>query len=303
MSYEHKKLEDMNLLDNFLFGAVMTHPEYGESFSKVILRTVLECDVEKLSVYPQRVFYGSNVSLHGARLDVYLEENREEQDGQDNATVYDVEPDKNQDKVAVKALPKRVRFYHAKISARCLKAGEKYDRLKEVVIIMILPYDPFERNRMVYTVKNCCLEEPEMPYEDGAKTIYLYTKGERGKQSLKLEQLLTFMESTVEENAVNEELVSLYAMVEEIKKDEEVSIRFMQMFEDEEVIMERARKAGIKEGIEQGIEQGIDILVADNMEMGATKGIIIQKLMKHYKLTRGEAEERYEKARCVLQLT
>lgn len=84
-------------------------------------------------------------------------------------------------------------------------------------------------------------------------------------------------------------------MVQEIKHDEEVSVRFMQMFEEEEVIMERARKAGI----EQGIEQGIDILIADNVDMGVSKELIISKLVKHFGLTVEAAQAKYDDAMSI----
>lgn len=58
-----------------------------------------------------------------------------------------------------------------------LRSGREYDELKNVAIIMIMPYDPFGLNCMMYTVKNKCVEELEMEYEDGASTLFLYTKG------------------------------------------------------------------------------------------------------------------------------
>lgn len=71
-------------------------------------------------------------------------------------------------------------FYHAKIDAKGLKAGEGYHKLNNVAIILIMSLDPFEWDRMVYTIRNTCVEEPEMPYDNGAFTMFLYTKGKRG---------------------------------------------------------------------------------------------------------------------------
>ena len=65
----------------------------------------------------------------------------------------------------VNALPKRVRFYHAKIDAETLKSGEDYGMLKKVYVIFIMLFDPFGLNRMVYTIKNSCVEEPEQIIE------------------------------------------------------------------------------------------------------------------------------------------
>ena len=38
MQNERKKLEELNLLDDFLFNAMMTYPEMGEKFTRKILK-------------------------------------------------------------------------------------------------------------------------------------------------------------------------------------------------------------------------------------------------------------------------
>ena len=73
---------------------------------------------------------------------------------------------------------------------------ESYTNLKNVFVILITPYDPFHLNRMVYTIRNACEEVPSLPYDDGAKTFFLYTKGTEGNPSTELLQLLHYMEHT-----------------------------------------------------------------------------------------------------------
>ena len=147
-----KKLEEMNLLDDFLFGSVVTYPEIGERFVKILLRTIFGREFKHLSVTAQKVFYGADTDKHGARLDLYLEAEIGEAFG-GNAVVYDIEPDKRDCWSDRKMLPRRTRFYHGKIAARSLDSGTDYDTLKNVVVIMILPFDPFGLKRMVYTSK------------------------------------------------------------------------------------------------------------------------------------------------------
>ncbi len=159
-----KKLKEMNLLDDFLFGSVVTYPEIGERFVKIQLKIIFGREFKRLSVTAQKVYYGADTDLHGARLDVYMEPEIEAQE--EVATVYDMEPDQKDKAEDRRSLPRRMRFYHGKIVARCLNSGKDYNELKNVVIIMIMPYDPFGLNRMVYTVKNHCVEEPDMEYED-----------------------------------------------------------------------------------------------------------------------------------------
>ena len=238
-----RKLEDLNLLDDFLFGSMVTHPEIGEKFVREFLKTIFGKDFGKLTVVPQKVYYGIDTDKHGARLDVYLEESPPE-NTEDGATVYDMEPDKNDDSSAVRALPRRVRFYHAVIDGNSLKSGESYKRLKDVFVILITSYDPLNGHRMVYTIRNMCQEMPSLPYEDGAQTIFLYTKGTEGDPPKELRELLYYMENTTEENAINDSLKRIHQMVMLVKRDKEVKLSFMKIFEREEML--------IKQGQEQG---------------------------------------------------
>ena len=183
-----KRLREMNLLDDFLFGSVVAYPEIGERFVRILLKAIFGREFGRLSVTAQKTLYGADNNLHGARLDVYIEPEGEDPEGK--VTVYDLEPDQNDAAKSKRALSRRVRFYHGKIIARSLNSGAGYDGLKNVMVVMILPYDPFGLDRMMYTVKNKCLEEPEMEYEDGAGTLFLYTKGKKGVPNEALKQLL-----------------------------------------------------------------------------------------------------------------
>lgn len=247
-----KKLEEMNLLDDFLFGSVVTYPEIGERFVKSLLKTIFGREFKRLSVTAQKVFYGADSVLHGARLDVYLEPD-EEENPEGRAAVYDIEPDQNDDAADKKALPRRVRFYHGKVAARNLSSGADYEKLKDVVIIMIMPYDPFGLKRMVYTVKNRCVEEPGMEYADGASTLFLYTKGTEGVKNEALKQLLHYMEDTRYENAVSEELREIHRMVETVRKDPEVGGMRIQIVEDNIRMAEEISKL-IEENTKQSEE-------------------------------------------------
>ena len=235
-----RKLEDLNLLDDFLFGSMVTYPEIGEKFVKELLKTIFGREFGKLTVIPQKVYYGTDTDMHGARLDVYLEE-YPSAESEGAAVVYDVEPDKNDDTEAVEALPRRVRFYHAKIDGDSLKSGESYQKLRNVIVILITPYDPFGMNRMVYTIRNMCEEVPSLPYDDGARTIFLYTKGTEGTPPEELRQLLHYMENTTEENASNDSLKNLNQMVNQVKHDREVSLNYMKVAEWEEMLIKQER--------------------------------------------------------------
>ena len=241
-----RTVQELNLLDDFLFNAVLSYPEIGEIFARELLRVIFQREFGELKVIPQKTYGGSDTDKHGARLDVYLEENLDTGE-LIPSTVYDVEPNLNDDSLDVKALPKRVRFYHSLIDARSLQSGADYQQLKNVIVIMITPYDPFGHDQKIYTIKNRIMELPDIPYEDGAHTLFLYTRGTEGEISEELQQLLQYMEHTTLEYAKNENLQKIHEMVEKVKDDREVSIEFMKIFEREQMLIRQGQKMAQEE--------------------------------------------------------
>ena len=124
MQNERKKLEELNLLDDFLFNAMMTYPEMGEKFTRKILKLLFNREFRNLKVIVQKSYGGLNTDLRGARLDVYVEsDDSAEIDASEDASIYDLEPDKNDKAKYIAAFPQRIRFYHAIIDSRSLKSG------------------------------------------------------------------------------------------------------------------------------------------------------------------------------------
>ena len=240
---QRRKLEELNLLDDFLFNAMLAYPDTGEAFIRKLLETLFDRKFPHLKIRAQESFAGVNTDLRGARLDVYIEEDGSVQiNGDEIPTVYDVEPDHNHKSAEIKAFPKRARFYHAMIDRRSLKVGENFGKMKKVYVIFICDYDPFGYDRVLYTIKNRCLEEPTMPYEDDAETWVLYTRGKKGNISESLRQLLSYMENTNQNNAINEDLRDIQQMVDQVKRDGEVSLRYMKWFEHDQMMYEQGRK-------------------------------------------------------------
>ena len=99
----------------------------------------------------------------------------------------------------------------------CFTRRKEKCLLKDVFVILITPYDPLNGHRMVYTIRNMCQEMPSLPYEDGAQTIFLYTKGTEGNPPKELRELLYYMENTTEENAINDSLMRIHQMVMLVK--------------------------------------------------------------------------------------
>lgn len=269
-----KKLAEMNLLDDFLFGSVVSYPEIGERFVRILLKTIFGREFKCLSLAAQKVIYGADSSQHGARLDVYIEP--EEKNSEGKVTVYDIEPDKKGSIADRKALPRRVRFYHGKIIARSLNSGADYDELKNVAVIMVLPFDPFGLDRMVYTVKTHCVEAPEMEYEDGASTLFLYTKGTKGEPREALKQMLRYMEDSSLQNAVNDDLKEVHRMVEIVKFDSGTSISCVRLMEK----LARSEAKGKAEGEARGKAEKLVTQICKKRKLGQSLEKIAEDLVE-----------------------
>ena len=102
-----------------------------------------------------------------------------------------------------------------------------------------------------------------MPYEDGMQTLFLYTKGSKGNPPEELQRLLRYLEDSREENAQDEDLKEIHRMVQQVKRDREVSLEYMKICERERMIREEgyasggeAAKIGI---IRRKVEKGFSV--------------------------------------------
>lgn len=206
--------------------------------------------------------------------------------------IYEIEPNTYRDS----AEARRSRYYHALIDTKILRSGVSYDKLQNVVMIMILPYDPFGKGRMVYTVKNRCVEEPELDYEDGNMTIYLYTKGTKGNPGRDLQDMLKYLEKSTEENVKNEDIAAIHRLVTEVKMDEEVGISYMKSWEWEAIIERDARRRGLAEGRAEGRAEGqleiLTQLVCKKMQ----KNLLLEEIAKQLEVSIEDIQQIYEAA-------
>jgi hypothetical protein len=143
---EHKKFEDLNVLDNFMFNelAMQEDKERSKRFFKILLETILQKKVRNIEVIPQRIIQGTGNANH-----------------------------------------------------------------------------PFGYDRMLYTIERRCIEEPDMSYNDGSKTLYLYAYGKKDIPSQDLADMLKYMADSKKENVVNSNLKDIQGMMDDIKMDSE----------------------------------------------------------------------------------
>ena len=154
-----------------------------------------------------------------------------------------------------------------------LEAGVDYDKLPDMLTIWILPYDPFGKDCMLYSVKNVVEEHPEIEYNDGIRKLFLYTGGKKGGTKA-LKNLLTYLESSIEENAVDEELKKLHSSVKRLKSSRKIGVKYMNMQE--------VMKYKIEEAVEEAVKEAVDVAVAENtreveLRMSELTGILLKE--------------------------
>ena len=115
-----RQLRDLNLIDDFLFGQIVSYPAFGEEFCKLLLSILLQREMGKLKAVPQRIFPGNDTGPHTSRLDILLEESLDgDMDIGDIPDLYDIELEKKAEKES--ALPYMVWYYRSGIDSRPLK--------------------------------------------------------------------------------------------------------------------------------------------------------------------------------------
>ena len=102
-------------------------------------------------------------------------------------------------------------------------------------------FDPFGYDHILYTVRNTCIEVPELPYDDGAATFFFYTKGRKGECADEIRGLLHFMENTQDANAVSSRIRQILDMVSMVKHDERMKVAYVKSFERDELIRQEGR--------------------------------------------------------------
>ena len=100
-----RSLKELNLIDNFLFGTLLTYPEFGNEFARILLQVIFGREFGKLKVVPEKVYFGDDTDKHGARLDVFLEEEALENE---DITILDVEPESPSKEKDLSVLPKEL---------------------------------------------------------------------------------------------------------------------------------------------------------------------------------------------------
>ena len=276
-----KPLQELDLIDAFLFGASTEKPQDAEFIAKLIIERATNEKVDKISVVSEKELAGIDIFHHGIRMDLYVEEFEDKR----LAKVYDIEPNKYKPS----EIPMRSRYSQSLTDVKLLKAGEPYENLPDYISIWILPYDPFGQNRMIYTVKNVVEEYPELLYNDGVKRLFLYVGGELGGTE-KLKDLLQYFSSSKKANVKDAELERLHSIVENTKSQRKVGNRYMTLQDMIDYEKKESYEDGVALGREEGKAEGIRAVVASLKEFGIQEEQIVNQLIQKFSLSMEEAK-------------
>ena len=236
-----KDLKDLNLLDRFLFAEAMEDSENMRDVLEIILGKEVVLQHLPQTEKEQR----TSPAYRFAKLDVWTKDT-------DDA-IYDTEVQGTD----TKNLPKRSRYYESLIDYKLLKPGEKdFNKMSDVYIILIAPFDLFGEGKYMYTFQMTCQESSSLLLKDGATRIFLNTHGTNPEDvSSELVELLHYIENTTQEMADSCASTRIHKMQERIcsiKSSEEVSIKYMQRWEEMEMEKDEARAEGRAEGLSEG---------------------------------------------------
>ena len=252
MSKNKKSLQDLTLLDRFLFAEVMEDPKTFENILSIILGEDISIKGRPQSEHESR----TSPLKRQVRLDVWAEDETD--------AVYNVEAQKEN----TKNLPHRSRFYQALIDSKLLDPGEvDFSNMKDCYSIIIAPFDLFGRGLYQYTFQMTCAETGQ-PLEDGATRIFLNTHGKNSEDiSPELKELLYYMEHTTEEiSCSTSRLQQIKNHVNIVKSSEDIGVKYMQEWEEKILEKRKARAEGLAEGRAEGRTEGQTITLIQQMK-------------------------------------
>ena len=143
----------------------------------------------------------------------------------------------------------------------------------------------FGKNQMLYTVKNCVEEFPELIYNDGVKKLFLYVGGELGGTE-KLKSLLQYFSESDTQNATDADLEHLHNIVENTKHNQEVGKRYMTLQD----MIDYEKKESFEDGVALGREEGILALISSLKDLNISAEQILEQLMQKFSLSMEEAK-------------
>ena len=281
---KQKQLNELTLLDRFLFASVMEDDRSLE----LVLSIIMSEEITLRQPSQVEKEFRTMPWLRSIRLDVYNVD--------DKNRIYDAEvQEKNTGNLA-----KRSRFYQALIDSTLLAPGRdvSFHHLPESYLIMITPFDLWGYGKYRYTFRMRCEEQPDLYLEDGIGRIFLNTRGTNdGEVNPELAELLHYMENSTDETAEmcrSEKVRELHRRVSEVKASEEFGVKYMQAWEEKIYERREGKEEGLAEGMEKGMEKGREL--GEKRVSALTQCLL--KAKRYDDLERAAADGEYRERLC-----
>lgn len=158
------KLNDLNLIDRFLFSETMENRDAYQAAVSILLEKEIALLEKPETEKELRV----SPDLRQVRLDVISMDN-------ERCLYYTEMQQRNTGN-----LRKRSRYYQAQLDVSLLEPGSKdFNFLNDSCLILIAPFDLFNRGLYRYTFEGTCRECPDLKLEDGAIRVFINTTGKK----------------------------------------------------------------------------------------------------------------------------
>lgn len=257
------KLEELNLVDKFLFDETL---EDRESY-QMIINILLENEIELLDKPQTEKELRVSPQLRQVRLDVVSMDQEKK--------FYYTEMQKNN----TGNLIKRSRYYQAQLDVSLLEPGSTdFNLLNNSCFILISPFDIFGRGLFRYTFEGTCKECPDLKLGDGAVRVFIYTKGtNREDFSQEFLDLMDYINETTDaiaDSTQSSRIKLIHKRVKKIKLSEKMGVKYMQRWEE----LAYARQDGKAEGKAEGEEIKLIKLICKKLAKNKTPEEISEDL-------------------------
>ena len=220
-----KDLSELTLMDDYMFGVVMRDPK----LITPLIERILDTRIRSVQFVEAQRSVKEGYDAKGVRLDLFVED----ESGSLNNVEVQTSNKHN--------LPKRMRYYQSIIDLHVLNPGANYSELKKSYIIFICNYDPFGRNRALYTFENRCLEDLDLPFGDETQKVIVNIGGLTEGATTTFKELVDYLEDGTVSGDYSKDLDSA---VRSIKSSEERRMEYMVMMAREMEIRAEGRAEG-----------------------------------------------------------
>ena len=152
---------------------------------QLFLESLLGKDIARIEYISKQEDLTDDVSGHGIRLDVYLNDAA--------GTHYDIE----MQKTSSKGLERRIRYYQGGIDRRCLGKGLDYTDLPESYVIFVCDFDYYHAGLARYERVSSINGREDIAYDDGSHAIILNSRYQEGNAPQPILEFWTMSEPTM----------------------------------------------------------------------------------------------------------